>query len=81
MIGTNVKAFLGTLKVHQVVYKKSWPKLHFRSLSCFACLEKECDHFSMGQEYKREHLLSENSVILEESIDELDISNRGMIFY
>lgn len=48
----DVKAFEGTLKVHQVIFDSGPSKLSFRSLSCFSCKNK-CGHFHMGEGFAR----------------------------
>ena len=47
--------FIGTMKVHQVIYTKTIPHIFFNSLSCFECpFEKQpCSHFYLGSGYER----------------------------
>ena len=53
MLAKKLEPFLGTLKVHQVVYTSEHTALDFRSLSCFKCKIFECSHFQLNSETSR----------------------------
>lgn len=77
-----LKPFPGTLKVHQVVYNSTWQNLHFRSLSCFSCINKECDKFSMEKYSEQENQTSENvESISEDPIELRTIPNKGTVYF
>lgn len=52
MFEKDLKPFLGTLKVHQVLYDSCYRELDFRSLSCFKCKIFQCTHFQFNSERK-----------------------------
>jgi hypothetical protein len=44
----NLEAFKGTMKIHEVVYKKTSNRLEVRSRSCRICQEDKCKHYFLG---------------------------------
>lgn len=48
---STIKAFKGTLKIHQVTWSRNEPNiLHARRLSCLSCpAQSICPHFEIGQ--------------------------------
>lgn len=49
VLPSNLKGFLGTMKVHQYSWNKTDNKIFFNSASCFDCpLGKFCKHYNLG---------------------------------
>lgn len=46
-VPTNIAPFEGTMKVHEIIYKKNTSKLQVRSRTCTAC-EDQCKHYYLG---------------------------------
>lgn len=45
MIPNNLETFMGTLKVHQVLWERNCRRLNFRTSSCFKCTTMQiCTH-------------------------------------
>lgn len=44
ILSDKLKPLKGTNKVHQVLWKKDYPNLIFREVSCFICLSGYCSH-------------------------------------